>query len=60
MTAEKAARLWRFANYRKARPGRPRQFPASWPGTLGMVEAGGQHIPRLSQRAGLCLHPGCP
>ena len=24
-----------------------------------MVEAGGQHIPRLSQRAGLCLHPCC-
>jgi hypothetical protein len=22
-----------------------------------MVEAGGQHIPQLSLRAGLCLHP---
>jgi hypothetical protein len=31
--------------------------PGPLAGNPHLVEAGGQHIPRLSKRAGLCLHP---
>ena len=36
-----------------------RSVPGQLAGNPRMVEAGGQHIPRLSLRAGLCLHPYC-
>jgi hypothetical protein len=70
MTARKAAYLWRFARCQfgspaYARPGlgvpgyASRSVPGQLAGNPRMVEAGGQHIPRLSLRAGLCLHPYC-
>jgi len=41
-----------------ARPTGP-AVPGQLAGNHRMVEAGGQHIPQLSLRAGLCLHPYC-
>jgi hypothetical protein len=49
--------------YARLGPSGPDYASPSVPGQLAgnprMVEAGGQHIPRLSLRAGLCLHPYC-